>query len=303
MVDGSCREHNSSECGCCLGGQGCMSVGPVLAAAIGAGGAVIGGAMTAGPNIWLESARAKRAAVIERLQHQRERTTVISGRSPSTRTVRASHQLAVHRGRLRRGERCDRGRGRDDGARPPRALLKRLPRAPKPRARSRRTARLLCGEEGLFGLERADQVPGGCQLPLSSYGRKRMNADWLWNGRAACFVVASRWPAPRRSTYARIEATSLQSEKVTTIRGGWARPVASRRPGLRSASPSAWALARRKAGPRRRRSRPSVSTAAGPSQTPASVLWAACPFPAAVRGSSPSSGHAPTMRTGSNRTR
>jgi hypothetical protein len=49
-----------------------MSVGPVLAAAIGAGGAVIGGGMAAGSNIWLESARAKRAAVIERHQHQRE---------------------------------------------------------------------------------------------------------------------------------------------------------------------------------------------------------------------------------------
>ncbi len=42
-----------------------MSVGPVAVAVIGAGGALLGGGLTAGSNIWLESARAKRGLALD----------------------------------------------------------------------------------------------------------------------------------------------------------------------------------------------------------------------------------------------
>jgi hypothetical protein len=42
-----------------------MSVGPVAVAIIGAGGALLGGGLTPGSNIWLESARAKRGLALD----------------------------------------------------------------------------------------------------------------------------------------------------------------------------------------------------------------------------------------------
>lgn len=49
-----------------------MSVGPALAAAIGAGGALIGGGITAASNVWLEGNRAKRGAEADRERAERE---------------------------------------------------------------------------------------------------------------------------------------------------------------------------------------------------------------------------------------
>lgn len=49
-----------------------MSVGPIAAALIGAGGALVGGGITAGSNLAVERTRAKRAAEAQERSDQRE---------------------------------------------------------------------------------------------------------------------------------------------------------------------------------------------------------------------------------------
>jgi hypothetical protein len=49
-----------------------MSIGPAAAAVIGAGGALLGGVLAAGSNIWLESARAKRGLDLDNRRAEME---------------------------------------------------------------------------------------------------------------------------------------------------------------------------------------------------------------------------------------